>query len=64
MTTTRRIDPSLAELRDLFRKALDTLPPAPEGTPPVPDHMLDCYTVAAAYTLAQRLGLEAPALTA
>lgn len=28
------------------------------------DYELDCFTVATAYTLAKRLGLDAPALTA
>lgn len=74
MTTGRRkpaiidLGPSDEQLRDEFwdmaRRALDALPPTMPGTFPAADHELDCFTVATAITLAQRLGLDTPALTA
>jgi hypothetical protein len=57
-------DPTLADIRRLAKRAIQSLPPAAPDTVPVMDHELDCYTVALAYTLSRRLGLDVPALTA
>ena len=57
-TLPARIDPSLAEIRHLAQRAINGLPPADPDTIPIEDHQLDCYTMAAVWVLAQRLGFE------
>lgn len=59
----REATPDLQSLRALCKRAINSLPPATPGTPVPLDHELDCYVVASAYVLAQRLGLDTPALT-